>query len=422
MRGLGKRQQESMRNARIIMSLLACLCVCAAFLAGFFLRGDQGLLERFGLSTFIVTAQGGTDPLSGAKSGKDTLSNRVAEADSLLQSDSLDLYDLNDATSALLGALSGTTQDEYLRYFDPQRYEAYVRENPQKYSGVGVLFSEYKGHAYAVDIFPGSVAEATGVCQGDFVVAINGDNSQDWSLAETVNALSSSIGDSVAVTWRRPVSLDASGGDEFTTTLACSAYTEPNVTFELNGSVGYIKIVQMTQDCSDSTMSAIQTLTARGATSFVLDIRDNPGGYLTQAVDLASLFMQSGVVVMIETKEENNTTRSVTGNVVTDAPLVVLVNGNTAAAAEVLTAALKDNDRATVLGTTTLGKGSVQVVRPLSFGGALRYTSAYYKSPYGQQIEGMGIVPDVIVESQKGASEDIQKDLAIETAQTLAAG
>ena len=134
---------------------------------------------------------------------------------------------------------------------------------------------------------------------------------------------------------------------------------------------------------------------------------------------MASLFIRSGVVVQIDTLDAK-TTKQVSGEAATDAPLVVLVNGNTAGVAEVLAAALHDTGRATLAGTTTMGKGSVQVTKPLSFGGALRYTAARYVSPNGYLIDGMGVVPDVTVAMQEGSSDDNQKDFAVETAASLA--
>ena len=166
--------------------------------------------------------------------------------------------------------------------------------------------------------------------------------------------------------------------------------------------------------------SAVESLEAQGAQSYVLDIRDVPGGYLSQAVEIANLFVRNGIIVQIETNG-GISTRQASGEVVTDKPLVVLVNGNTTAAAEVLASALQDNQRATLVGQTTMGKGSVQVVRELSFGGALRYTAAYYLSPQGRAIDGLGVAPDIIVDRNEGASDN-QLSLAIETAQSSIAG
>ena len=239
-------------------------------------------------------------------------------------------------------------------------------------------------------------------------------------MNEVINALARDEGESVVVTWRRPASMDAEGGDEFSTTLTTGVYKEQNLATELHDQVGYISLKQLTQQSADLVEKAVSDLEEQGALSFVLDIRSNPGGYLTQAVDIASLFMRSGVVVEIETVRESPSTKAVANSTtVTDKPLVVLVDGNTAAAAEVLTAALQDSQRATVVGTTTMGKGSVQRVQKLSFGGALRYTAAYYKTPLGRDINDVGIAPDITVDSDGDEETDNQKQFAIETAQSL---
>ena len=187
-----------------------------------------------------------------------------------------------------------------------------------------------------------------------------------------------------------------------------------------DGGVGVITLHQINGNAADLIRSAVENLEAQGAQAYVLDLRDVPGGYLSQAVEVANLFVRNGIIVQIQTAD-GITNRQASGEVVTDKPLVVLVNGNTTAAAEVLASALQDNQRATLVGQTTMGKGSVQVVRELSFGGALRYTAAYYLSPQGRAIDGLGVAPDIIVDRNEGASDN-QLSLAIETAQSSIAG
>ena len=212
-------------------------------------------------------------------------------------------------------------------------------------------------------------------------------------------------------------SLDDTKGTEFTTTLTVTDQTVKNVATELTNNVGYIQLKQITQNSAQLVRQAIVDLDARGAQSYVLDLRDNPGGYLTQAVDISSYFIKSGTIVRITTKSSDETTKNATGDVLTDKPLVVLVNGNTSSSAEVIAASLKDNERATIVGTTTLGKGSVQVTHELTFGGALRYTAAYYKSPLDHDIDGLGINPDISI--GRSDDDDNQKSLAMETAQSM---
>lgn len=417
--GLKTAQAARIRNKKIIASCMVFLFVCGSFGLGFVARGDEALLERVGMGGLVVSAE--TNPgatVSG--STYDSISARLAEVQGVLEQESLDEFDLGVATKDVLDAFCLTTRDPYFTYYDEDRYREYLAETARTYSGIGVLFGEYNGASYVVDVFPGSAAEAAGVEVGDFVVAIDGDR-DGWSLTEAVNALAREEGSEAVVTWRRPASLEAEGGKEFTTTLICSPYATDNVTYEKSGDVGYVKLSQLTQGSSELVAKAVEDLQSQGVRSFVLDLRGNPGGYLTQAVDTASLFLKSGVVVQIETAE-GTTTKNASGTVATALPLVVLVDQNTAAAAEVLAASLQDNQRATVVGQTTLGKGSVQVVRELSFGGALRYTAALYLTPLGHGINDVGVAPSVSVSAEGEPGSDPQKTVALETAQSLIAG
>lgn len=410
---------EAARFRRRLGRAFAFVIVLAvAFCAGFFVRGYEPLMTSLGIGTGESLQNPGQTVTGNTY---DSVSARVAEVEGILQQDSLDSYDLDSTTSSILDSFVAATADPYLRYFDSARYAVYRQESAKgSYEGIGVLFGEYNGEAYVVDVFDGSSAQTAGVQEGDFVVAIDGDSSQKWTTAEVTNTLAAcEAGETIVVTWRRPSSLEADGGETFNTTLTTSAVSEPNVTSWIDGSVGYVSIAQLSQNSATLVRDAVTSLTEQGATSFVLDLRDCPGGYLTQAVDIASLFVRSGVIVQVQTRDAT-TTKSASGDIVTEAPLVVLVNGNTAAAAEVLAGALQDSDRAELVGTTTLGKGSVQVVRELSFGGALRYTAAHYLTPLGRDFAGVGISPDFAVEASEGS--DNQRAIAMETAASLVQG
>lgn len=415
MRPRSKNQKKpSTRNTRVVKALTLVIGACLLFCAGFLVRNDDGLMQRLGV---VSSADASAADASSVSS--DGLSSRVAEVESILQSESLDSFDLDASTSASIEAFLESTNDPFTRYYSDARYTSYVKSSTEEYPGVGVLFAESNGRAYALDVFEGSAAADAGVQPGDFVIAIDGDRSQEWSATEAINAVQRQAGSTVVITWMRPENDDASAGSEFSTSLECSDYEEPNVSIDLvDESVGYIKLAQFTQNSDSLVRQAIDQLSSQGAQSFVLDLRDNPGGYLTKAVDVASLFIRSGVVVEIVTVDAS-TTKQVSGEVATDAPLVVIVNENTAGSAEVLAAALRDTERATIVGTTTMGKGSVQVTKPLSFGGALRYTAARYKSPDGYSIDQVGVTPSITVSQREGNEADEQLDLAVDTAASM---
>lgn len=409
--------RERMRNKRIARAMVGFVLVVAAFALGFFVRSQVAFVASLGFPVEeSAPAAQSKDPL---KSTYNSVSARIDEVETLLSTNSLEDVQLDEATVKMLTALMESTNDPYAAYFDPERYETYIKEAAQRsYAGIGVLFSETNGRAYAIDVFGGSVAEAAGVQQGDIVLAIDGDRSHNWSMGEVVNALARSDGDQVVITWMRPSTLDAEKGSEFTTTLETHAYEEVNVTASLDEGVGYIKLSQITQNAADLVRTAVTDLTAQGASSFVLDVRDDPGGYLTQAVDIASLFVPSGIIVQVQT-ESGTSSKTASGETITAAPLVVLVNGYTTSAAEVLAAALQDNQRASVVGMPTRGKGSVQVTRELTFGGGVRYTAAYYLTPLGHDINGVGVIPDILVDSEEDSTVDTQLMIALDTARSL---
>lgn len=416
-RAAARMRKMRSRSQRLIRFFLFVICIAAALFLGFFLRGQSGLLQQLGFPA-SVTGIDQAAVVDSAVSKKDvynSLSARVAEVEDVLAEDSLDTYSLDTATDKTLTAFAESTDDPYLRYYSPERYNALMNTHDGGYAGIGVLFSEYAGQAYAVDVFEGSQAQIEGVQAGDFVVAVNGDNSQTWSRTEVAAVLSQNQGSTVVITWRRPESLESSGGRTFTTTLLCEEYDEVNVTWEYDEErfVGYIKAKQLTQNVSSLVKNAIEDLTAQGARAFVLDIRDNPGGYLSQAVDLSSLFMSGGTVVEVQTVD-GSSAKAATGQPATNLPLVLLVNKNTAAAAEVVAAALKESQRATLVGDTTMGKGSVQVIYELKFGGALRYTAAYYLTPEGHAIDNVGVTPEVVISDADDG--DAQKDYALSLA------
>lgn len=404
------------RNKRSVFWMVAFLIVVAAFVVGFIFRGNATLMSAIGLD---LPTDDSAAVASGNSSQKayDSLSKRINEAEELLATNSFDEINLDEATNEMLTNLLELTGDPYAEYFTKERYETYLQDSSGfNFSGIGVLFGEYQGRAYVTDVLEGSQAQAEGVEQGDFIVSIDGDSAHEWSASEVVGALAQHGGQDVVVAWMRPVSLDAKTGKEFTTTLECKEFDVKNVSARMRGDVGYIRLRQITGNSAELVKKAVQKLADQGAKAYVLNIADNPGGYLTQALDIASLFVPSGVLVGIETVDGENT-RSASGVTETTLPLVVMMNKYTAGSAEVLAAALQDNSRATTVGQTTTGKGSVQVTRELSFGGAIRYTAAYYLTPLGQQINGVGVVPDIEVSANGKAG--VMLDVALNTAESL---
>ena len=412
-----RAKREASAGIRAIVVSCVAVIIVAAFLGGFLLRGNQSMLKQMGFESYIAEdIQNPGETVSGDT--RDSVSARVAEVQGIIDSQSMDTYDLGVSTTSTLNAFTNATKDPYVTYLDPETYKAYSDERVSSYGGIGVLFGDKDAQAYAVEVFEGSVAQAAGVRSGDYVVSVDGDDSVKWTTVEVANAITSrQLGDSILIKWRRPATQDAQDGEEFTTTLTVSDYEQINVHSELQDHVGYIKISQFNTTSASIVKDAILTLKSEGALSYIIDIRSNPGGYLAQAIEVASFFVPSGVVVEVETAD-SKTTKSVDGDVLTDAPLVVLCNADTASAAEVLASSIKSYGVGTIVGETTLGKTSIQRVRELSFGGALRYTVGYYNTPSGHAIDGVGVSPDIEVPLNDDGGDN-QKDYAFDVARSL---
>lgn len=408
--------EKENHSARLLRALCLFVALCLVFALGFFLRGNELAMGRLGLSDLMADSSvnpGAT--ISGNVS--DSAAARVAEVQGILDEYSLNEYSLDEASTAMVKDMLKSTGDSYVRYYTPQKYSEYRKGNDADTSGIGTLFGDYNGQAYVVDLLANGPAEAAGVQVGDFIVSINGErHNQGWTVEEAIKEIEGQEGKSIVIAWRRPTSIDAEGGEEFATTLACKEVDQVNVTssYVKGRRVGYICVRQLGEDTDIYVKKAIRSLSKKGAKAYILDLRNVSGGYLTQAVNVVSLFQKSGTVVRIQSKDSEST-RLVSGKIATDAPLVVLVNRNTAAAAEVLAASLQNSKRAVLVGATTMGHGTVQVMRELSFGGAITYTAARYLTADGHSFDGIGIVPDIRSDAVDGKA-DTQLHVALDEA------
>ena len=417
-RARSERRVDQATSHGLLRVFLAVILVAVSFVGGFALRSQTELVASWG----IPVSDGEREALAAAAANNtfESVSARVGDVEDILST--MDEIDLTSATYSMLDDLMKSTGDPYATYYNPDLYNTYIKETTERsYAGIGVVFADYNGRAYVSDVFEGSEAEAKGVQQGDFLTSIDSEDVSAWSMTEVVNALAKDEGATVSVTWMRPASLDAQTGEQFTTTLTCKVYEEANLTTALSDGVGVVKVRQISSNAAELVDQATKSLIEQGAGAIVLDLRDNAGGYLTQAVDIASLFVNSGILVQIQGNDGPATTKSAAGDApYKDVPLVVVVNRYTAAAAEVLAASLQDNERADVVGETSMGKGSVQVVRELDFGGAVRYTAAYYLTPQGEPIDNVGIVPQVGVVNGEGEDgADSQLATGIDIARSL---
>ncbi|MBC7266107.1 MAG: S41 family peptidase [Coriobacteriia bacterium] len=310
--------------------------------------------------------------------------------------------------------------DPYAMYFDKQHYKYFQEQTDGAFYGIGITISDRDGQPYVVSVLPGTPAEKAGLKPDDEIVSIDGIKREKWDLDEVVRRIRGEEGTQVTIEIRRKGSKSLL---KFTITRA--RIEVPNTEKELvDGTVGYVRLYTFNERAAEDIAAAIDDLTKKGAKGFVIDLRDNPGGLLNESVDVLSLFVKDGIAVTVDARNpKDDEVFRVSGRTITDAPLVLLVNENSASASEIVAGALQDYGRAKLVGVKTFGKGSVQQIEPLSFGGAIKLTIAHYLTPKGRSIDKVGVTPDVVVnmdpKDEADKATDIQLKRAIEELKKL---
>jgi carboxyl-terminal processing protease len=308
-----------------------------------------------------------------------------------------------DSRQKTYGAIRGslaTLGDPYTVFIEPAD-RAIERERLQgSFGGIGAYItrSEETGEVLLEPI-PGNPAEAAGIVPGDVLLAVDGDEiTAEMTVPQIVEMVKGEKGTTVVLTVRHP---DATEPVEIS--VVRDDILLPSVAYRLleaDPTIGYIGLSRFSGESGNEVGAALQDLQAQGATRFVLDLRQNGGGLRDAAVDVADHFLDSGPVLYLESQEEGERVFNATDETLApEEPLVVLIDGGTASASEIVAGALRDRERATLIGNgPTFGKGSVQLVFDLSDGSSVHVTSARWLTPNRQQLDGQGIDPDILVE------------------------
>ncbi len=289
--------------------------------------------------------------------------------------------------------------DPYSEYLNRDRYTQVRINSSGEYSGVGLEVSMQDDEVIVVSVFAGSPAAAAGLRPGDVIATIDGTPVTNASLAETIDRMRGKSGTTVRIGVLR-----GSSDTPIVFTVERGPVEMRSVrSLDLGAGIGYLRIAEFTQQTGPDVKAALQALLAGNHGSLrglVLDLRDNPGGVLDAAVSVAGDFLNGGVIVSARgrTPDANFQMDAKPGDLLRGAPIVVLVDGGSAAAAEIVAGALKDHHRATLMGQRTFGKGSVQTVMPLPGGRALKLTTSLYYTPSGVSINHTGLLPDIVLQ------------------------
>tara|TARA_B100000965_G_scaffold20616_1_gene15543 strand:- start:1002 stop:2141 length:1140 start_codon:yes stop_codon:yes gene_type:complete len=323
-----------------------------------------------------------------------------------------------DQSDAMDAAINGVLQslDPYSAYMSPETYEEMETETRGKFGGLGIEVGMEFGVVKVITPMDGSPAEREGVKAGDYIVKINENQVQGKTLSEAVELMRGPVGSKLKVTIRRK-GVKKALVFEITREIIVVKSVKSKI---IEDSIGYIRLTAFNENSSKQVKNKIEKFKKNKINKYVLDLRNNPGGLLSQAVKISDFFLDNGEIVSTKGRKsfENKKYFAKKGDIISGETLIVLINYGSASASEIVAGALKDHKRAIVIGENSYGKGSVQSIIPLKNKGAIRLTISKYYLPSGKSISGTGITPDIeIVENSDkfkiGTETDNQLDFAI---------
>ncbi len=320
-------------------------------------------------------------------------------------------YELPEETELIYGAIQGllnTTNDRYT-FFSPPRDAEYNRvQTAGEFGGIGAYVgTTQEGELVITNVFDDMPAQEAGLQADDVIRAVDGIEIAGWPQEDALALLRGEIGTEVVLTIYR-----AEQNEEFEVALTRARVELPTVIAETYGDIGYIQLLIFNGNATSALEREITAMQEQGSQGLILDLRSNPGGLLDQAVSVSDLFLRAGLVVTQRNRDGSKRDyMSDNGDLAEEIPLVVLMDKDSASASEVVAGALRDRERAILIGQTSFGKGSVQHVFDLKDGSQIRITAAVWFTPDETRIDGQGLVPDIeISETESSAEEDTNND------------
>jgi len=314
-----------------------------------------------------------------------------------------------DDTKLIHAALDGmlTSLDPHSGYLDPENFDDMRDQTRGEYGGLGIEVTSEDGVVKVISPMDGTPAFTAGVKSGDYITAVNGESVLGLSVNDAVKQMRGKPGETVTLTIAREKS------DPFDVKIVREVIKPKTAVARLDGDYGILRISGFNEKTTDEAEAAFASIKAKNPKmkGLILDLRDNPGGLLDQAVSISDMFLEGGEIVSQRGRDPRDVERynARPGDITNGLPIVVLINSGTASAAEIVSGALQDRKRAEIVGLTSFGKGSVQTVIPLRGGvdGALKLTTAKYYTPSGRSIQKTGIEPDLEVAATKDQAQTI---------------
>ena len=315
-----------------------------------------------------------------------------------------------DQAETMDAAINGALQslDPYSAYMNPEVFKESQQETSGEFGGLGIEVSMEAGVVKVITPIDDTPAAKAGVKAGDYIVRINGEQVQGKTLMEAVNLMRGPVGTSIEITIRRKGLKKA----KIIKIIREVIEVRSVISKQIQNKVGYLRLRAFNQNSGSQLKKEISKIEKNKKTvGYILDLRNNPGGLLSQAIKIADFFLDDGEIVSTYGRKarENKKFFAKKGDKINGKPLIVLINNGSASASEIVAGALQDQKRAVLLGETTYGKGSVQSIIPLKNRGAIRLTVSKYYLPSGKSISEVGVIPDIKVE-EKGEDFSINTD------------
>jgi carboxyl-terminal processing protease len=331
----------------------------------------------------------------------DELYNKIDLFSEVLEKIQNDYVEEIDHAEAMDSAINGLLQslDPYSSYMNQKTFEESETETSGEFGGLGIEVSMESGVVKVIAPIDNTPASRAGVKAGDYIVKIDGEQVLGKTLMEAVNLMRGPVGTSIEITVRRKGLKKAKIFKIIREIIEIKSV----ISKLIDNKVGYLRLRSFNQNSSDQLKEEISKIEKnKKLVGYILDLRNNPGGLLAQAIEVSNFFLDDGEIVSTKGRKnkENRKFFAKKGDKIKGKPLIVLINNGSASASEIVAGALQDQKRAVLLGETTFGKGSVQSIIPLKNQGALRLTVSKYYLPSGKSISDVGIIPDIKVEEK----------------------
>lgn len=306
-----------------------------------------------------------------------------------------------DSKALIEAAINGmlTSLDPHSSYLDVKAFDDMTTQTRGEFGGLGIEVTQEDGYIKVVSPMDGTPADAAGIKSGDFITQVDGEAVQGLTLDEAVDKMRGPIGSEIVITVVRE-----GVAEPFDVSIIRDTIKLVAVKSRLVGNIGVLRITTFNDQTYPGVEDGIKKLAEEAGgmdkiNGFVIDLRNNPGGLLKQAILTSDAFLNEGEIVSTRGRNANDSSRenATPGDLAEGKPIVVLINGGSASASEIVTGALQDHRRAIVVGTKSFGKGSVQTLIPLKGEGAMRLTTARYYTPSGRSIQALGVMPDIVV-------------------------